>query len=335
MSERGRSTPEATEHVRDRWKGYALALVAATSWATGGITAKWMFTAAGAATEGWRVPPLGFTVEPVVLAGARALTAFAILLVYLLVTRRAALRIKSGNLPFLIVFGVVALAGVHVTYFQAISHTNVATAILLEYLAPIFVLTFSVLFLRERLTWTLPVGVALSITGCALVVGILTEGGLAVSRAGLAWGLASAVFFAFYSLMGRYAAPRYSPWTLLVYGLGFAGLFWLAYLQGPRGLAEAFVSPVAIGAVVFIAVFSTIIPFASFLKALHYIDPTRATIVATLEPVIAGVGAYVLLNEVFELSQLVGGAVVLAAIMIVQAPAPAEPAQPFDVPPAT
>ncbi len=334
MSEPSRRETGASGHLTEKWKGYALALIAATSWATGGIIAKWMFTAAGAGTEGWRVPPLGVTVEPVVLAGARALTAFAILLVYLAVTRRRALRIELRNLPFLIVFGVVALAGVHVTYFHAISHTNVATAILLEYLAPIFVLTFSVLFLKERFTWTLPVGVALSITGCALVVGILTEGGLAVSTAGLAWGLASAVFFALYSLMGRYAAPRYSPWTLLVYGLGFAGLFWLLYLEGLRGITDAFASPVATGAVVFIAIVSTIVPFASFLKALHYIDPTRATIVATLEPVIAGVGAFALLGEVFEFSQLVGGAVVLAAIIIVQAPAPAEPAQPFEVPPA-
>ncbi len=329
-----RSAREHVDGMHDRWKGYALALLAASSWATGAITAKWMFTAAGAATEAWRVPPLGMTVEPVVLAGARALTAFVILIAYILVMKPEALRIRRGDLPFLIFFGVVGMAGVHVTYFQAISHTNVATAILLEYLAPILVLVFSVLFLGERLTWTLPAGVLLSITGCALVVGILRDGGLSVSPVGLAWGLASAVFFAGYSLMGRYAAPRYSPWTLLAYGLGFAGVFWLLYLGGPSGVMPAFGSTWAIVAVIFIAVVGTIIPFGAFLKALHYIDPTRATIVATLEPVIAGAVAYVLLGEVFDGSQLLGGLLVLAAIIIVQAPGKAEPAQPFEVPPA-
>lgn len=330
--------PRTSAHFdvgHERWKGYALALLAATSWATGGITAKWMFTAAGEATAAWRVPPLGMTVEPVVLAGARALTAFAILIIYIAFMKRGALKIRRSDLLFLVVFGVVGLAGVHITYFQAISHTNVATAILLEYLAPILVLIFSVLFLRERLTWTLPVGVVLSITGCALVVGILREGGLSVSPVGLAWGLASAVFFAGYSLMGRYAAPRYSPWTLLAYGLGFAGVFWLLYLRGPAGIVPAFGSTVATVAVIFIAVVSTIVPFGAFLKALHYIDPTRATIVATLEPVIAGGVAYVLLGEVFDASQLLGGVLVLGAIIIVQAPGRAAPAQPFEVPPAT
>ncbi len=331
---RDSSEARAADAAEHRWRGYALAVLAAVCWATGGLTAKWLFTAEGAATAAWRVPPLGLTIEPVTLAGARAVTAFLVLLVYLLLTRRGALAVAARRLPFLALFGVVGLAGVHLTYFQAISHTNVATAILLEYLAPVIVLVIAVLFLGERFTWTLPVGVTMSIGGCALVVGVASGAGLVVSPAGLAWGLASAVFFAAYSLMGRYGAPRFSPWTLLVYGLGFASVFWLIYLGGPAGMAPAFVSWRAVAAVGFIAVVSTIVPFAAFLKALHYVDPTRATIVATLEPVIAGVAAYATFGESFGATQLLGGALVLAAIMIVQAPGRAEPAQPFEVPPA-
>ncbi len=316
------------------WRGYALAVLAAVCWATGGMIAKWLFTEGGPATAVWRVPPLGITIEPVLLAGTRAVTAFLFLLIYLLLTRRSVLKVRPRQLPFLAFFGIAGLAAVHLTYFQAISHTNVATAILLQYLAPVIVLVVSVLFLGERLTWTLPVGVTFSIAGCALVVGVASGQGLVVSPAGLAWGLTSAVFFAGYSLMGRYGAPRFSPWTLLVYGLGFAGAFWLLYLGGPGVLVETLSSWRILLTVSFIAVVSTIIPFAAFLKALHYIDPTRATIVATLEPVLAGVAAYATFGESFDLTQLAGGALVLGAIVIVQAPGKAAPAQPFEVPPA-
>lgn len=330
MSNRDHGVSEGS----NSWRGYALAVIAALCWASGGLVAKWLFTEAGPATAAWRVSPLGITVEPVVLAGTRAVTAFVVLLLYLALTRRKTLRVRFAQLPFLALFGIGGLAAVHLTYFQTISHTNVATAILLEYLAPVIVLVFSVIFLGERLTWTLPVGVTLSIGGCALVVGVASGEGLVVSPAGLAWGLASAVFFAGYSLMGRYGAPRYSPWTLLVYGLGFAGLFWLAYFGGPGPLVETLSSWRALVTIGFIAIVSTIVPFAAFLKALHYIDPTRATIVATLEPVIAGVAAYATFGESFGASQLAGGLLVLGAILIVQAPGRAEPAQPFDVPPA-
>lgn len=328
------ASPDTSRHPQGAWKGYALAALAATCWATGGLTAKWLFTPAGPQTAQWAVPPLGVTVDPVVLAGARAFTAFLFLLVYLSVSRRTALKVAPKDLPFLAFFGVVGLAGMHFTYFKTISYTNVATAILLEYLAPVLVLTVSVLFLGERLTWALPAGVSLSVLGCALVVGAIGGNGLSVSPEGIVWGLVSAAFFAGYSLMGRYAAPRFSPWTALVYGLGFAAAFWLLYLGGPSGIADAFATPASRGAVAFIAVVSTIVPFSAFLKALHYIDPTRATIVATLEPVIAGVAAFFAFGEGFGAVQLLGAMLVLSAIVVIQAPGSAAAPQSFEVPPA-
>jgi drug/metabolite transporter (DMT)-like permease len=315
--------------------GYVLAALAAACWATGGLTAKWLFTSEGPQTAAWAVPPSGVIVDPIVLSGARAFSAFLVLLVYLALSKRHAFKITLHDLPFLAVFGVVGLAGMHFTYFKAISYTNVATAILLEYLAPVLVLIVSVLFLGERLTWALPSGVALSVLGCSLVVGAIGGEGLTVSAQGIMWGLVSAAFFAGYSLMGRYAAPRFSPWTALVYGLGFAAAFWLIYLGGPSGIATAFASPSSTAAVLFIAVVSTIVPFAAFLKALHYIDPTRATIIATLEPVSAGVAAFAAFGETFGAVQLVGALLVLAAIVVIQAPGTAAESHSFEVPPAS
>lgn len=311
--------PDSSEAIPPRFKGYALALLAAACWATGGLTAKWLFSTPSAATAHWPVPPLGIVIEPSVLAGGRALSAFVLLGIYLAAFRRRELAIRRSDLPFLAVFGVVGLAGVHFTYFQAISLTNVATAILLEYLAPIVVLVVSVLFMGHRLTWSLPAGVALSVTGCALVVGAIGGSGLVVSPAGIAWGLASAVFFAAYSLMGSVAASRFSPYTTLFYGLGFAALFWLVWL-GPGPLVALFSAPASAAAVLFMAVVSTIVPFSAFLGALRLIPPTNATVTSTVEPLLAGLGAFLLFGEALTPTQLLGGVLVVAAIAIVQLP---------------
>jgi len=186
----------------------------------------------------------------------------------------------------------------------------------------VLVLCFSVIFLGERMTWALPTGVALSITGCALMVGAIGGGGLKVSPAGIAWGLAAAVFFAFYTLLGKYAAARYTPWTLLVYGLGFAALFWVLWLGGPAPVLRVLAGPRQLIAVSIMAVFSTIVPFGAFLLALHHIDATKASITATLEPVLAGIGTYLIpaLYEPLGPLQVLGGAVVLAAVVVVQIP---------------
>lgn len=305
---------------RSPLKGYALALLAAACWATGGLTADWLFTAPSLATSDWIVAPLGIVVEPTVLSGARAFSAFVLLVVYLAIFRRGDLKIELREAPFFAVFGVAGLAMVHYTYFKTISITHdPATAILLEYLAPVLVLAFSVLFLRHKLTWTLPAGVALSVLGCALVVGAVGGAGLSIPPAGVAWGLLSAVFFAAYSLMGSVAARRYPPYTTLVWGLGFASAFWFAVL-GVKPVISLLTDAKTALAVLFIAVVSTIVPFAAFLTALRHIAPTNATVTSTVEPVLAAIGAYFLFGTALTSMQMVGGALVIAAIAVVQLP---------------
>lgn len=309
-------TPQNSQ-FRNPYLGYGLALLAAACWGAGGLTAKWLFTAPSVATAHWPIQPLGVVVAPTVLAGGRAFSAFVLLAVALLIFRREDLRISLKSVPFFAVFGVVGLAMVHFTYFQTISLTNVATAILLEYLAPIIVLVVGVAFMGHQVKWSLPVGVALSITGCAMVVGAIGGGGVVVSPAGIAWGLASAVFFAAYSLLGTVAAGRFSPYTTLVWGLAFASLFWFIVL-GPAPILALFTDLRTALAVSFLAVVSTVIPFGAFLTALHHIAPTNATVTSTVEPVIAGIGAFVLFGESLVAIQLVGGLFVLAAILVVQ-----------------
>ncbi len=304
---------------RGRLFGYALALLAAACWATGGLTAKWLFSKPGPENASWPLAPLGIEIDPAVLSGGRALASCLVLLAYLLIRRREDLKVSPRSLPFMAVFGVFGMAGVHFTYFKAISLTNVATAILLEYLAPVIVLVVSVAFMGHRFTWSLPTGVLLSIAGCGLVVGAFGSGGLLVSPTGVAWGLLSAVFFALYSLMGSWAAPRFSAFTTLVYGLGFATLFWMIAL-GPSAVLGVFADPRAAAAIVYMAVVSTVIPFSAFLVALRHIPPTNATVTSTVEPVIAGIGAYVLFGEAMNGLQLLGGLLVLAAIAVVQLP---------------
>ncbi len=310
--------PNSGEAGEDhRVRGYLLAALAAACWATGGLMAKWLFSAPSAETASWPFPPLGITIEPTALAGGRALSAFAILAVGLALFRREDLRIARRDVPFLALFGVGGLAMVHFTYFKTISLTNVATAILLEYLAPVLVLLVGVLFMGHRFTWALPAGVALSVTGCALVVGAIGGDGLVVSPAGIGWGLASAVFFALYSLMGTVAAGRFNPYTTLVWGLGFAALFWLVVLS-PRTVFALFADPSTAGAVLFMAVVSTIIPFGAFLTALRSIAPTNATVTSTIEPFLAALGAFILFGESLSLVQVLGGLLVIAAIVVVQ-----------------
>jgi drug/metabolite transporter (DMT)-like permease len=290
-------------------RGYLLAALAAAGWAAGGLTAKLLFVNSE-------------RIDPAALSAARALLSTLMLLVFLGLFRRRELAVRVRDLPFFALFGIVGLALVHFTYFMTIQRTNVPTAILLEYLAPILVLGVSVAFLGERMTWALPIGVIASVTGCALMVGAIGGEGLRVSPAGIGWGLSSAVFFALYTVLGKYAASRFSPWTLLTYGLGAATVFWLIYLGGPGPIIRLLSDGRTFTAVAVMALVSTIVPFGAFLSALHHIDATKASITATLEPVLAGIATYFIAQLYAPLSalQLLGGALVILAVVVAQWP---------------
>jgi drug/metabolite transporter (DMT)-like permease len=289
--------------------GYGLVVFAAACWATGGVTAKWLFTR------------LSIDVDPLTLSSARALVAFLVLIVPLALFRRDLLRVERRYVGFLAIFGFAGMAMLHLSYYEAIANANVATAILLEYLAPVLVLIVSVSFLGERFTWVLPAGVALSVLGAGLVVGAIGGGGMRVTTLGILWGLAAAVFFAAYIVMGKYAAGRIGPWALLTWGLGFAALFWAAAAP----LLDASPIPLladaqGLVAALYIAVVTTVVPFGAFLAALHYIDATKASVTSTVEPVIAAVLSFFVLGETLDGLQLLGGALVIAAVVLVQRP---------------
>jgi drug/metabolite transporter (DMT)-like permease len=257
------------------------------------------------------------SIDPRVLAGTRAWGSALILGAVLLLFRRRELRLENPrrDLWFLAVFGVGGLALMQFTYFKAISITGVSVAILLEYLAPILTLAVGVLFQGQRLKLSAVAGIALALTGAALVVGIFS-GHLTVSVGGLLWGLASAVGFASYSLLGV-AGARFRPLTLLFYGLFAGALFWLVVL-GPRALVRPFYDPLTACQLLFLCVVATIIPFALFLQALRHISATEASVAAMIEPVLAAVGGMLLFAEPFSWALVAGGVLIIAAVLLIQ-----------------
>lgn len=300
-------------------KGYILAIVAAVGWSMGGLLSNWMMTKAGPDTAQWIFQPMGIEIEPSVLSGARAFSASIILGIILLIFSRADFKLEKRplkSIAFLAPLGV-SLASMHFTYFAAIRSSNVPTAILLEYMAPVLTLAFAVIVLKTKVDWRSPFAVVLAILGCAIVVGAFDPGGLKVSTEGLLWGIAAAVTFALYSQLGSMGSDRFSAAALLFYGLVFAALMWFVAL-GPNAIIQVFQNPVSAIAVVLMAIFSTISPFGAYLMSLRYISATHAAVTAMLEPVVAAFGSWLLYGTELSLSLLLGGGIIIGAIILIQ-----------------
>ena len=134
---------------------------------------------------------------------------------------------------------------------------------------------------------------------------------------GVLAGLGGACGFAFYILASRAALRTLDAWTLLTYAYLSASLAWLVVVPPWRILSLGFDLRIW-GAFLAVATVGTVVPFGLFIGGLRFLPPTQASIVSMLEPVIAAVVAYLLLGETLIPLQILGGALVLAGVVMVQ-----------------
>jgi drug/metabolite transporter, DME family len=262
-------------------------------------------------------------IDPLILSQTR--TTFSLLvLLPLLVASQGWQRIKlpARDLAHCFLLGTLGVAVSNYFYYVAIQRTNVATAIIVQYTAPVWVLFYVVARGKQKLSLQKVVAVALSVAGIALVIGIVGtkpngERALRLDSYGLIAALLASLSFAFYNVGGHRILARYDRWRVLVWTLAPAAAFWIVV----NPLWKIVAAHYAPGQWLFLFVFSMISvlgPFSLYFLGLQHLEPTRAIIASCLEPVFSILLAALFLGEVLRPAQTVGIIFVLAAIVIVQ-----------------
>jgi drug/metabolite transporter (DMT)-like permease len=215
------------------------------------------------------------------------------------------------------VLGVSGLAMVQFSYFYAISKINVAVAILLQYLAPVFIAIYYGFVAPEKLTRTTLLALLISVAGCYLVVGAYNVDMLALNRQGIGIGIFSGVAYAWYTLFGEKGMRKYDPWTVVFYATLFAAVFW-NIASPPFVSLRASHSGMEWFWLMYIVIFGTAVPFAFFSVGVSLLRSTRASVTATLEPIAAAFIAFIFLGESLERLQILGGILTVISVVLLQ-----------------
>lgn len=284
--------------MRNPRLGYILTVASASCSALNGSLARYLLDDGMSPT---RLSELRSAISALLLLGA--LAAFS--------PRR--LKIARADILPLAWLGVAGIALVHASYFLAISRMDIGVALVIQYLAPALLLIWASVVHRIHPPKALWGAVALSIAGCALVVDA-PAGTDNLDAVGVLAALAGAVTLAIYLTSSQRAGERYDAFTTLTYGFGFATVFWLIVnplwtfpwhlLDSARNVA------LALG----VGVIGTLVPFLLIVTALRHLPAANVAVVATLEPVLASIIAWVLLDQALSATQIAGGIVVLAAV---------------------
>ena len=157
----------------------------------------------------------------------------------------------------------------------------------------------------------------MTLLGCACVCGLFS-GGLSVTVPGVLLGLGAGFFYALYSVFGRYALAHYPPLTVTVWTFLFAGPASLLFLR-PAELAGAFAGGGGLWLTALaMAVFSTAAPYILYTWGLARMEPGRASILASLEPVVASLTGVIAFGEPMGPLTVLGILCVLAGVYILR-----------------
>ncbi|MGA9799097.1 MAG: DMT family transporter [Terriglobales bacterium] len=303
--------PEAT---RKPVRGYLYIAIATFFW---GICA----TLGRAAFTG-RLPGLRALspIDPLILSQARVTFSFFVLLAALRLIRGGhGLRVSTRDLGQLLLIGILGVAVSNYFYYLAIQRTNVATAITVQYTAPIWVLLYAVARGLQKFTLQRIAAVGLALMGIALVIGVLGRSALRFDPIGICAALLAAFSFAFYNIGGHDILARRDRWIVLLYTTGSASLIWIL-INPPWKLLAAHYSAAQWLFLLAFSLLSVLGPFSFYFAGLQHLEPTRAIIASCLEPVFSIVIAAIVLGEVMHPLQVLGIIFVLAAIMVAQLP---------------
>jgi drug/metabolite transporter (DMT)-like permease len=210
----------------------------------------------------------------------------------------------------LVLMGAVGYVGQSFAYFTALTMASASLVALLLYLYPAIVTMLSALFFKERLTPAKAGALTLALVGTALTIGPTGSGRMV----GILLAIAAAAIYSVYILVGSRIMPHASAIAASTTVITAAAAVYIGIVavRGPV-FPQTFFGWVDIFA---IALVSTVLPIVTFLAGLEQVGPTKASTLSTFEPVMSVMLAILILGETISPLQVVGGALILAAVIV-------------------
>jgi drug/metabolite transporter (DMT)-like permease len=295
--------------------GYALYLSAALLFALNGTVSKSILLTG---------------IDPARLSQLRVTGAFLVLLVYVALRNPTALRLTKKEIPIMLAYGILGVAGTQYLYFVALTYLPVSIALLIEFTAPVMIALWFRFVWKEPTKKSVWVALGMALAGLALVAQVWL--GFAVNAVGVLAALAAAVSLSIFYLLGdrqlRVVNPR-DPVSLTMWGFAAASLFWLvaqpwwafpwdALSGNSEPLSDANLSfPIWVMAM-WMILLGTVITFSLVLASMRHLRASQASTVGLTEPLFATMIAWILLGEALSTTQVIGGALILFGVFIAE-----------------
>ncbi len=292
-------------------RGYIIAIVGITIWSTTGILIDYLIT--------------HYDMPALLLSFWRNVLVCVALVPPLAIIRRSLLRVERTQIRFFVFFGLV-LALFNSIWTLAVQENGAGVATVLGYSSAGFTAIFAWWLFNEPLGFFKITAVAFSLTGCVLVANAYDPAMWHLNPLGVITGLASGVLFASYNMMAKEATKRgINAWTSLLYSFAFILMFNLPGAVGSAGSAGGALDALAPKlpaegwlVLILLSFVPTLLGYGLYTTSMHYLPASVASLLATVEPLMTAVEAYILLDERMTMVQVMGSVLILSGVMIVR-----------------
>ena len=261
------------------------------------------------------------------LAQVRALGTFFLLFLITFIQDRNSLKAQRSEIPTLIFYGVFGYAMVQLGYFIGISRgVPLSLVLIIEFTAPFWIVLWIKFVRKSVVAKDMWVAIALSLLGLIMVAKVWQ--GFAFDLIGSFGALGAALALAVYFLMSQSQGTKRSAQAMVVWGMGIAGLFWSLVLPIWNFPTEIFTTEINLQGrfsdysapgwllIAYIIIFGTMVPYLFVVGGIRRLSASTSSVIGMMEPVLAGVFAWVWLSQSWSAIQLAGGAIVLIGIYI-------------------
>ncbi|WP_179394847.1 EamA family transporter [Lacticaseibacillus absianus] len=293
--------------MTDQQKGLCFAILGPMFWGVSGNVAQWLFQQPG--------------IRPDWLVAVRLLGAGSLLMAYNAVRQRPALT-RLAHTPqalwALLGFGVFGVVVSQFTYFSAVATSNAPTATVLQYLGPVFIIGYLAL---RHWEWPRRVDVVSILVAFAGIFLLVTHGrldSLALSPAGLFWGVGAGLGAAIYTLMPAKLLRQFNALVVSGGGMLAGGLVLAPLLVMHRGPALTW--PIVLG-IGYVTIFGTLLAYLLYLQSMKYLRPTTVAMLNVFEPLSATLVSILFFHARFGAAEVVGGLLVLSTTFLQTMPA--------------
>ena len=246
----------------------------------------------------------------------RAILTMIFMAAFLMIKDRSLFKIRFRDIWCFFGTGILSIVFFNLCYFKEITIAPLSVAAILLYTAPAFVMVISLFCFKEKLTKQKIIALILSFVGLIFVTGVFSSGDK-LSFKTLMIGLGAGLGYALYSIFSRYALERgYESSTISFYTFLFASIS-TVFFASPVHVASVVTSSLAtVCLVIVFALVSTIIPYLTYTIGLKGVENGHASIIASIEPVVATLIGIMWFHEKMTIWVLLGILLVLTGIVI-------------------